>query len=106
MRDENDDYGSEKDVKILLDKYELMLKQNEQYFFDVYEFEELINCYIDEKRNITKALQVCILAIGQHPYSVVFLIRQAQLYGSLNNIHKAMESISKAELMEPSRSTC
>ena len=72
MREENEDYGSEKDLNVLLDKYELMLKENEQYFFDVYEFEELINCYIDEKRNITKALQVCTLAISQHPYSVVF----------------------------------
>ena len=80
----------------LLNKFEEMLKKNTQYFFDVEEFEEIIDSLIEE-RNISKALKACKLAISQHPFTISLLIKQAQLFVASNNIKKALEILNKAE---------
>ena len=84
----------------LLERYEQMIKFNSSAFFDEDEFDEIIAIYTDN-RAISKALKAAEIAFSQHPYCVVFLVRQAQLLGASNQIHKAFELLSRAEAFEP-----
>lgn len=77
-----------------------MIKYNSNTFFDEDEFDEIIAMYTDN-RAIPKALKAAEIALDQHPYSIIFLVRQAQLYGAFNQIHKAFEILSRAEAFEP-----
>jgi lipopolysaccharide biosynthesis regulator YciM len=92
--------NSSLDAAKLLERYEEMIKKNSHAFFDEDEFDEIIAIYTDS-RAFPKALRAAELALDQHPYSVIFLVRQAQLYGASNQIHKAFEVLSKAESFEP-----
>ena len=96
---ENEEMNSKDEAK-LLERYEEMIKQNGHAFFDEDEFDEIIAIYTDS-RSFSKALKAAELALDQHPYSVIFLVRQAQLYGASNQIHKAFDVLSKAESFEP-----
>ncbi len=87
--------------KNCLERFEKMLRRNERYFFDTNDFEDLLNHYISINDN-GKALKVTNCAIEQHPYSVLFIIRKAQLLSAANQQHKALDVIAKAESLDPS----
>jgi tetratricopeptide (TPR) repeat protein len=84
-----------------IDRYEDMLRQNQEYFFDEEEFLDIIDYYIDKNSSI-KAMKAIQLASRQYPYSTVFLIRQAQLLTSIAKFNEALMLLRKVELLEPS----
>jgi tetratricopeptide (TPR) repeat protein len=94
-------FESNEDAQRSVERYEEMLRNQDQYFFDAGAFEYIVDFYI-EKNDPVKALQVVDFAISQHPYATVFLIKQAHLYILTNNNEKAFIALQKAELLEPS----
>src|SRR5690606_40647673 len=46
--------------------------------------------------------QVIGFAINQHPFETIFLVKQAQIYASIQNFDEALAALEKAELLEPS----
>ena len=82
------------DVSLLITKFELMLDQNNSFYFDVEELEDIIEYYID-KNNLKKAYKAVLFAGEQHPNSVVFILRKAQLFASSNKTQKALELFEK-----------
>jgi len=59
-------------------RYKKMLSEEQMGFFDVSDFEHIVDHYID-KNQLTNALQACEIAISQHPYSVMVKIKKAQV---------------------------
>src|SRR3954463_3968888 len=99
--EEEFEFGFTEDPKFSVERYEEMIRNHDQYFFDAQAFENIIDYYI-EKNDPIKALQVVGYAVSQHPFAVVFLIKKAQLLIVTNQVDKAFESLDKAEILEPS----
>ncbi|RZK54395.1 MAG: tetratricopeptide repeat protein, partial [Pedobacter sp.] len=89
------------DAQHSVERYEEMIRNQDQYFFDAQAFEYIIDNYI-EKNDPVKALQVVEYALNQHPYAAVFLIKQAQLLLFTNQVDKAFSALEKAEMLEAS----
>jgi len=82
------------DAQRSVERYEEMLRNQDQYFFDAQAFENIIDYYI-EKSDPVKALQVIEYALNQHPYAAVFLVKQAQLLFITDQIERAFLALEK-----------
>src|SRR5690606_4610575 len=94
-------FGSPEEQKYSVDRYEEMIRNDDQYFFDASAFESIIDYYA-VKNDPAKALQVIDFAINQHPFETVFQLKKAQLYTVVQNYEEALRALEKAELLEPS----
>ena len=83
--EEEFEFGFNNDAQQSVERYEEMIRNQDQYFFDAQAFEYIIDNYI-EKNDPVKAIQVVEFALNQHPYAAIFLIKQAQLLLSLIHI--------------------
>jgi tetratricopeptide (TPR) repeat protein len=59
-------------------RYKKMLSEEQMGFFDVSDFEHIVDHYID-KNQLTNALQACEIAVSQHPHSLIVKIKKAQV---------------------------
>src|SRR5690606_15574189 len=98
---EEEEFEFSEDPKLSVERYEEMIRNQDQYFFDAHVFENIIDYYI-EKNDPVKALQVIDYAVSQHPFAAVFFIKKAQLHVFTNSLDLAFEALEKAELLEPS----
>ncbi len=81
------------DINQLIEKFEEMTAQGAQYYFDVEEFEELIDFYLVEAN--LETVQILIeLGKGQHPDSISIQLKEAE---SLVYNEKAVEAIKIIE---------
>ncbi len=87
----------------LINRFESMVKDENMGFFDVEEFENITDYYF-ETGNIQKALITTEHAINQHPYSVIFHVKRAQLLTAHDMIDEAVEEVKKAEALGPNSS--
>ncbi len=90
MGEEKDWLYEDDDVMEAIRRYEDMMKRKTTYFFDVHEFEEIINYYIDIN-NFGKAVAAAEYGYRLHPSSIVIQLKIAHL---LIDRGKASESIS------------
>src|SRR5512136_1355366 len=99
---EDDKYGSsyEEEVNHVVQKFENMKKNNENYFFDVIEFETIIDYYI-ESNNSSKAFEAAAFASAQHPYSVSIQLRKARVLLDKGRAVEALRILKKLENIEP-----
>jgi tetratricopeptide (TPR) repeat protein len=99
---EDDKYGFpyEEEVKHAVQKFEKMKKNNENYFFDVIEFETIIDYYI-ESNNSIKAFEAATLASEQHPNSVSIQLRKARVLLDKGRAVEALRLLKKLESIEP-----
>ncbi|HAW52014.1 MAG TPA: hypothetical protein DCX54_06750 [Flavobacteriales bacterium] len=88
------------DIHQSVKRFERMLKNNEFYFFDVDEFEDLIDHYM-EAGNSKQALKVVNFGCQQHPSSFTLLLYKAQLLASSHKPREALEVLAKVETGEP-----
>ncbi|MBK7431948.1 MAG: tetratricopeptide repeat protein [Bacteroidetes bacterium] len=93
-RDENNQ------VRHSIERYEQMIRNKDAYFFDVEAFLNIIDYYI-ERNDPVKALQVVEFAQSQHPDSVEFLLREAQLLAMVDRYNEALAILDKAEMITP-----
>jgi len=91
---------NEADLKALVKRFEKMLKSNEQYFFDVEEFEEIIDYYLDNQV-LSKAKKALDIALAQHPGSSLFLLKQARFFMLSGNAQKALEVLERMQQLDP-----
>jgi tetratricopeptide (TPR) repeat protein len=99
--EEEFEFDFTEDPKLSVERYEEMIRNKDQYFFDAQAFENIVDYYMD-KNDPIKALQVIEYAVAQHPYAAIFQIKKAQLHIFTNEINLAFKSLEKAELLEPS----
>lgn len=73
-----DHFYDDEETLDLLRRYKEMLLQKSADFFDLYEFESIID-YFSEQYNFKDAINVVCMAIKQHPHDTSMKIRYAQL---------------------------
>jgi predicted Zn-dependent protease len=102
MKEEFEDFFSD-EYNELVNRYEDMIKNKRQYFFDVYEFETIIDYYIEtDKAN--NALSVVKYASKQHPGSIAIQLKKAQVYidkGFAAQALRIIKGIEKIETTNP-----
>ena len=101
MGDNFDSYNSdESDYTASLDRFEDMLKANEAYFFDVEEFEVLVDYYLD-KSDTKKAKKAIDFSLLQHPTSSILKLKKAQFLAAIHKPNKALAILNSLEQLEP-----
>lgn len=100
MEEDKFGYSYEEEVKQAVQKFESMKKNNENYFFDVIEFETIIDYYI-ESNNSLKAFEAATLASEQHPNSVSIQLRKARVLLDKGRAVEALSLLKKLENIEP-----
>jgi len=100
MDDDRFSYSYEEELKNAVQKFERMRKNNENFFFDVIEFETIIDYYI-ESNNSLKAFEAATLASQQHPNSVSIQLRKARVLLDKGRAVEALRILKKLENIEP-----
>ncbi len=100
MEEDKFGFSYEEDIKQVVQKFESMKRNNENYFFDVIEFETIIDYYI-ECNNSLKAFEAALLASEQHPNSVSIQLRKARVLIDKGRAMEALKILRKLENIEP-----
>ncbi len=85
-----------KTVKI----FEEHIRNKTSYFFEMEQFEEIINFY-SIHNELKKALLACQSAESQFPYSIDILILKAQTQSGLDQEEEALTTLELAENLQP-----
>ncbi len=99
---EEDKYGfsHEEEIRQVIQKFEKMKKNNENYFFDVIEFETIIDFYL-ESNNQARAFEAAAIATRQHPNSVSIQLRKARVLLEKGRAVETLRILKKLEKIEP-----
>ena len=100
MNESHENQPEHNDGNQSVERFERMLQNDEFYFFDVDEFEDLIDHYI-EAGNPKNALKAVEMGCEQHPSSFSLLLYKAQILASTHKPRKALEILLKVESGEP-----
>ena len=100
MEDDKINYSYDEELKKAIQKFETMKNNNENYFFDVIEFETIIDYYI-ENNNSIRAFEAALLASEQHPNSVSIQLRKARVLLDRGRAVEALGILKKLENIEP-----
>ena len=103
MKEDFEDIFHDEENSELVNRYEEMLEKNTKYFFDVFEFESIIDFYIDSNK-ANNALNVVKFASQQHPYSLNIQLKKAQVLVDKGNSNQALKVIEQVERIESSNS--
>jgi tetratricopeptide (TPR) repeat protein len=97
---EDFEWLGEKEVALLIERFGAMLKEKMQYFFDVDEFEAIIDYYYDNAE-YELSLKATEQALLQHPGYTGFKVREARLMAINKKYYEALEMLNHVELLEP-----
>jgi tetratricopeptide (TPR) repeat protein len=100
MEEDKFGYPYEEEVKQAVQKFERMRRNNENYFFDVIEFESIIDYYI-ESNNPAQAFEAASMATEQHPHSVSIQLRKAKVLLDKGRAVETLRILKKLEHIEP-----
>ena len=100
MEEDKFGYPYEEEVKQVVQKFERMRRNNENYFFDVIEFESIIDYYI-ESNNPAQAFEAASMATEQHPHSVSIQLRKAKVLLDKGRAVETLRILKKLEHIEP-----
>jgi tetratricopeptide (TPR) repeat protein len=100
MEEEKFGYSHEEEIKQVIQRFENMKRNNENYFFDVVEFETIIDFYL-ESNNSSRAFEAASLATSQHPNSVSIQLRKARVMLDRGRAVEALRILRKLEDIEP-----
>lgn len=100
MEEEKFGYSFEEEVRQAVQKFEKMRRNNESYFFDVIEFESIIDYYI-ESNNPANAYEAATLATKQHPNSVSIQLRKAKVLLDKGRAVETLRILKNLENLEP-----
>ncbi|MBX2980863.1 MAG: tetratricopeptide repeat protein [Flavobacteriales bacterium] len=88
------------DQRNCVERYEAMIKRNVHYFFDVEEWELIIEHYLDENE-LRSAKQVLELAKAQHPGALDLMFAETQVLLSMGHLNKALDVLDAIGKLEP-----
>lgn len=96
MSEENRDQHYAQD---LVQRYEKMLADNESYYFDIDQFEEIVDYYCMNNK-FKKALQVIEYAYNLFPENTTMMLREAQILSGMGHLNKALQRLRILEQLE------
>ena len=88
------------DQRGCVQRYEAMLHRNDRLFFDVEEFELIIDHYL-EQNDTRQAKEVLDLAQEQHPGSLDIMFSEAIVLMNMGRLNKALEVLDAIGKLEP-----
>ena len=97
---ESEEREFEEELAITLRKYHEMKESKENYFFDVGDFENLFDHFL-EQGEFNQATEVLELSNDQHPLATSLMIRKAQLNIVKGQLNDALTLLNKVEKIEP-----
>lgn len=103
MREENESFFGEEETTEIVQKYEDMLKHNRTYFFDVIDFENIIDYYLSSD-NSQRASQAVDIAYSMHPYSSEIQLKKAELLVLDKQYDQAISILNVLVKIEPDNS--
>lgn len=86
----------------LVKRFENMIRQDEQYFYDVSEFEDIIDFYFFQN-DLQKANQCIRQALEQHPGCVDLILKQAQYFinaGDIEDAERIMKELDQIDSID------
>ena len=87
---------SDSETLALIRRFENMTRHNEPFFFDVNEFEEIIDYYF--YKNDNRKASICIRhSLEQHPGNVNLVLKQAQFFINANKNDKALQLLAELD---------
>lgn len=93
-------HDNAKERKEAVSKFEQMLRNNQSFFFESFEYDYIISHYM-EKSQWKQASKACELAISQYPYSIHFLLDKVAILTHKKQFLEAHELLDKAEHLQP-----
>jgi tetratricopeptide (TPR) repeat protein len=84
----------------LVERLENKLHARESFYFDVEDYELIIDHYLQEE-DLEKCFLVLQNAMEQHPNTISLSLRQVQFLISKNNTEKALSILKEVEAIEP-----
>lgn len=100
MEEEKYGFVHDGEVEEVIHRFENMRKNNESKYFDVIEFEAIIDYYL-EGNNPVNAFEATSFACEQHPNSVPIQIRKARVLLEKGRPSDALTVVSRLEKIEP-----
>ena len=98
---EEEKFGNlEDEIAGIVQRYEEMRKKDATYFFDVSEFETIIDYYL-ELNDVSYAFDAAEAAARQHPGSVSLRLRKAKVLIDKGRALEALKSVKMLESIEP-----
>lgn len=91
---------ADEDVSGIVERYESTTKNNESAFFDVVEFETIIDYYL-EHNDVSYAFEAAEAAFRQHPNSTSLQLRRAKVMIDKGRAVDALKTIKIIESLEP-----
>jgi tetratricopeptide (TPR) repeat protein len=101
MEKEPEFFQEDNDFQELLGRFENMLEHEQPAFFDVYDFERIIDHYLD-RNHFNRAIDAVAYGVRQHPGSTALLIKEAQVYAEKGESQKALDMVHSLEILENS----
>jgi tetratricopeptide (TPR) repeat protein len=99
--DFSSNYFNNREFESLISRYEQMLKKDRKYYFDVGDFEQIVEYYMDMDQNV-KALKALKYAFKLHPNAFHLMIKKAQIHLKNKNPQRALNSLEAVENIESS----
>jgi tetratricopeptide (TPR) repeat protein len=103
MREENEFFYSEDETMEIVQKYEDMLKHNQNVFFDVIDFENIIDYYLNTDDS-QRASQAVNIAYNIHPHSSEIQLKKAELLLIDKNFTDALKILRVLSKIDPDNS--
>ena len=96
-----EDQGGSYQMDALISRFEEMIKNSKEFFFDVQDFEDIIDYYLERSdfSNCQKAIEA---AKNQHPSCTAFKFKQALYLISINKHNDSLNILNELEILEPS----
>lgn len=88
------------DQNACVERYEAMLHRNDRYFFDVEEFQLIVDHYLD-LNELRQAQQVLEYAHQQHPGSLDLLFSEVHVMIDMGKLNRALKLLDTIGSMEP-----
>jgi len=99
MNENQESLYSEDGLFECITRFEDMLNRNNSCYFDIFEFENIIDYYIDQ-HNFLNARAAIERGLRQHPYSTSLKYRLAQIYIQNGKPSKGLHFLREIEAME------
>ena len=98
MSDENRDNRNAMD---LVHRFEQMISSNDSYYFDIDQFEEIIDFYC-ENNQFPLALRAIEYGYNLFPENMTLMLREAQILTGMGHLTRALKLLKKLEKIEAS----
>ena len=99
MSDEQESLKEDMEFNKMLKRFERVLKDKSSTYLDVYQFERIIDHYLDGN-HFKEALDAVNMALSLHPSVSSLVIKQAQIFAEKGEPAKALSTLAKIETLE------